>query len=230
MRIVENKPAAQRRGTGHASHVDTIRRWFDVDRRDRRARPPGVDRDILRRASPDPGQITLICGPSGAGKSSLLRQLRCHMEPGCRRIDLGRLRLPVDRAVIDCFGHADIEAVLECLSRVGLAEAWCYLKTPMELSDGQRWRLRLALAMSRRNRRGATTMILCDEFAALLDRVTAAVVARALRRCVSSSEHRVSALVATSHEDLVGALRPDKVIRCDFGKCDFLADFPESKP
>lgn len=214
----------------HRSHALTIRRWFGIDRRDRRARPPDVDELLLARVLPRPGQITLICGPSGAGKSSLLRHLRDRIESQRRCIDLARLRLPVDRAVIDCFDSLDIEHALASLSRVGLAEAWCYLKKPLELSDGQRWRLRMALALhcaDIRRRHLANTVLVCDEFAALLDRVTASIVARALRKCVYSMPHRLSAIVATSHDDLIGALRPDRIARCDFGNVEFSADFLE---
>src|SRR5204862_205805 len=58
------------------------------------------------------------------------------------------------------------------------------------------------------------SIIACDEFAAMLDRVSAAVVARALRRIIDQS--KASAVVATSHDDLVRALGPDAIVRCDF--------------
>jgi ABC-type ATPase with predicted acetyltransferase domain len=57
----------------------------------------------------------------------------------------------------------------------------------------------------------------CDEFAAVLDRVSAAIVARALRRAIDATPG-LSAVVATSHDDLGLALRPDTLIRCDFGR------------
>jgi ABC-type ATPase with predicted acetyltransferase domain len=62
-------------------------------------------------------------------------------------------------------------------------------------------------------------IFVADEFAALLDRVTAGVVGRCLRRVVDSSEG-LGAVVATSHEDLVGALRPDRIVWCDFRRVE----------
>jgi ABC-type ATPase with predicted acetyltransferase domain len=68
------------------------------------------------------------------------------------------------------------------------------------------------LKPARRSERG---ILISDEFAALLDRVTAAIVARCLRRAISASDN-LGAIVATSHEDLMGALAPDTIIHCDF--------------
>ncbi|HEY1628301.1 MAG TPA: hypothetical protein VGF52_00495 [Tepidisphaeraceae bacterium] len=161
---------------------------------------------------PAPGQIILITGPSGAGKSSLLRILRKKSDD-C--LDLPRLRLP-DRPLVDCFGQVPLEQVLVILSRVGLAEAWSYLRTPSELSDGQRWRFRLAMALCKARNR-SNPILIADEFCALLDRVTAAVVARSLRRAISI-DGNLRAILATSHDDLLGALQPDLHIRCDFGR------------
>ncbi|MBC8105564.1 MAG: AAA family ATPase [Anaerolineae bacterium] len=179
---------------------------------------------------PAPGEIVLITGPSGAGKSSLLRAIRAITKHSVRWIDLHRIE-PPQRAVVDLFGRTSLTRVLEMLSRVGLAEVWTYLRKPRELSEGQRWRLRLAIALLRarapsrarpRSQEDASphdasprAVLICDEFAALLDRVTASIVARTLRRSIASD---ASALVATSHEDLVGALDPNVVVRCDFGR------------
>ena len=170
--------------------------------------------------APSPGQIVLIAGPSGAGKSSLLRAIRSLTRNTVRWIDLHRIN-PPPSAVVDAFGrHVPLNRTLAMLSRVGLAEVWTYLRKPHELSEGQRWRLRLAIALMRSRRRARTrAVIVCDEFAALLDRVTAAIVARTLRRSIDS--HRESsAIVATTHEDLIKALDPDVIVRCDFARIE----------
>jgi ABC-type ATPase with predicted acetyltransferase domain len=119
----------------------------------------------------------------------------------------------------DCFGEdLPLEDVLALLGRVGLGEAWSYLRTPDELSDGQRWRLRLAMGIHRaRTQQTERAILVADEFAALLDRVTACVVSHALRCTVDACASHLCAVVATSHDDLVRALRPDVVLRCDFG-------------
>jgi ABC-type ATPase with predicted acetyltransferase domain len=180
----------------------------------------GSVQSLLGESAPPAGEISLICGPSGSGKSSLLRQIRASLSAhsAYRWIDLNELTLP-DAPLVDCFDREfTLQRVLSMLGQVGLAEAWTYLRTPAELSEGQRWRLRLAMAMSQaRHRDLRRPIIVCDEFAAMLDRVTACAVSRALRRAISR-DPRMSAIVATSHDDLVRALAPERIVRCDFGK------------
>jgi ABC-type ATPase with predicted acetyltransferase domain len=223
----------------HDRRATVIANWFGVDPaddpyQDECSAAPALDQLNLR-----PGQILLITGPSGAGKSTLLRRLRGHWRSrrgGACWIDLARIGLK-RRRVIDLATEAlprrafkseefRIAAALEMLCRVGLGEVWTYLRFPSELSEGQRWRLRVALAVGRvmwRRAVGGRLVVLgCDEFCAVLDRVTAVVVARALRRCVDvagrEGRRQVCAVVATSHEDLAAGLGANLRVRCDFGR------------
>jgi ABC-type ATPase with predicted acetyltransferase domain len=140
---------------------------------------------------------------------------------------LNRIPLP-HRPVIELFPGLPLEKALELLSRVGLAEAHTYLLPPAKLSAGQRWRLRVALAIARPEMAvarhwavgtGHCFCLVCDEFAAVLDRVTAAIVAHALRRVVDQGSG-LCAILATSHDDVVRGLRPDWVVECEFGKVE----------
>lgn len=176
------------------------------------------------------GWVVLLTGASGAGKSTLLGRLRRRYARRATWVDLPAIddvtgedddRLVID-VMTDAMGGGDDEAsvvaALEALSRVGLGEVWTYLRTPRQLSEGQRWRLRLALGLAiARPAPGRSLCVLAiDEFAAPLDAVTALVVARALRKAVTARPD-LCAVVATSHDDLAGALAPDVVVRCDFG-------------
>jgi ABC-type ATPase with predicted acetyltransferase domain len=77
-------------------------------------------------------------------------------------------------------------------------------------------RLALGLAAARPENGRQLCVLAADEFAAPLDRVTAMVVARAVRRAADARPD-LCAIVATGHDDLTAALAPDVVIRCDFG-------------
>ena len=96
------------------------------------------------------GRIVLITGASGAGKSSLLRAVREEMKSRVKWIDMDRIE-PPDRMVVDCFGRMRLEKILEELGRVGLGEVWTYLRRASELSEGQKWRLRMALTLARKS-------------------------------------------------------------------------------
>ena len=161
----------------------------------------------------------LLTGPSGSGKSSLLRALRRRAtRAGITIVDLRRVALP-EQPVIELFERdLTLERTLKRLARVGLAEVWTWLRPPSQLSEGQRWRLRLALAIERVERSGQPSLLLCDEFAAVLDRVSACIVSSVLRRAIDAHADRLAAVVATSHDDLNAALAADVTIECDFGR------------
>jgi ABC-type ATPase with predicted acetyltransferase domain len=92
------------------------------------------------------------------------------------------------------------------------------LRTPAELSDGQRYRLRLAQVMSLIERgdsgqgKGELTVILADEFAATLDRLTASIIARNIRKWVTRSARPLCFVAATTHDDLLEHLEPDVLV------------------
>jgi len=96
-----------------------------------------------------PGDVVYVTGPSGSGKSVLLAHLAEALGqawPDARVADLAAVALPAGRAVIDLM-QPPLDRALRILSAAGLADAFLLLRTPQELSDGQRWRLRLALAI-----------------------------------------------------------------------------------
>jgi len=153
------------------------------------------------------GDIVFITGPSGAGKSVLLRELEGAIAPG-ESINLAQIPLPRDRTVIDCFEET-IVGSLRLLSAVGLSEVFCLLNQPCNLSDGQKYRFRLAQAMASRK-----AFIFADEFSGELDRVTAAAVAFNVHKFAKRT--RTTFVLASSHEDILIDLAPDVLVIKDF--------------
>lgn len=157
-----------------------------------------------------PGEVVYITGGSGAGKSVLLRMLKERMAGA---IDLSTEPIPQAKPLIDCFDEG-LQESLSWLSMAGLSDAFAILRNPEQLSDGQRYRFRLALALSRRPK-----VICIDEFCAALDRVTAAVIAHNVRRY--ADRFGTTFIVATSHDDLLEDLCPDVVVVKHLGSgCD----------
>lgn len=80
-----------------------------------------------------PTDIVLITGDSGSGKSVLLRAIRADL--GDEAADLSEVQVDADKPLIETVG-ATVEEGLELLSKVGLNDAFLFLRTYSQLSDG----------------------------------------------------------------------------------------------
>ena len=149
------------------------------------------------------GDIIFITGPSGSGKSVLLRELE-RAVPVAQRINLTQVPLSKDRTVIDCF-DTDIVTSLRTLSVVGMSEVFSLLNRPCHLSDGQKYRFRLAQALAT-----GKPYVFADEFTSELDRITAATVAFNIHKFAKRTG--TTFVLASSHEDILIDLAPDVLV------------------
>lgn len=159
------------------------------------------------------GDIVYITGPSGAGKSILLGELEKSV-PASDKVNLNEIKLPNDKSVIDCIPSAlryerhsdgDFLQALKLLSIAGLNDVFCVLNQPANLSDGQKYRFRLAMALASEKR-----FIFADEFCSELDRITAAVISYNIQR--HAKRTGVIFILASSHEDVLPDLAPDVLV------------------
>jgi len=163
-----------------------------------------------------PNDIVYLTGESGSGKSVLLRAIKADL--GDEAADLSEVCVDPDKPLIETIGKT-VEEAIELLSRVGLNDAFLFLRTYDQLSDGQKTRYRMAKLVE-----SGRQWWLIDEFAACLDRDTAKVVAFNLQRIARKSGKAV--IAATTHSDLLDDLSPSVHVHKRFGEEIQIRYFP----
>ena len=187
----------------------------------------GIDQDRPIQLIPKtdlnltPGQLIFITGASGSGKSTILSliQTQIENEPNAHLLNFDNLPKLEDKPLVDVFPNRTLSQTLKLLSLAGLNDAFVMLRKPSQLSDGQRYRLRLAQTMAMIEADvlpNTLKIILADEFCSTLDRVTAKVLARNLRKWVTHCG--VCFVAATTHDDLLEPLAPDTLIEKHLGE------------
>jgi ABC-type ATPase with predicted acetyltransferase domain len=149
------------------------------------------------------GDIVYITGPSGAGKSVLLRELEKAI-PSENLINLDDIDLPADKTLIECL-DGDLLSSLKTLSIAGLNDVFCILNSPANLSEGQKYRFRLACAI-----RSGKKFVFGDEFCSNLDRISASVISHNIQK--HSKRFGVTFILASCHDDLLMDLQPDVLV------------------
>jgi energy-coupling factor transporter ATP-binding protein EcfA2 len=159
-----------------------------------------------------PRDIVYITGDSGSGKSILLKALERDIREdlGLSSINIADIQPTLGRPLVETVGSS-LEEALELLSRVGLNDAYLFLRHYEHLSDGQKYRWKLAKMIESK----AQFWIL-DEFASMLDRDTAKIIAFNLQKLARQQGRAV--LAATCHTDLYEDLNPSVHIHKRYGK------------
>jgi ABC-type ATPase with predicted acetyltransferase domain len=154
-----------------------------------------------------PKDIVYVTGDSGSGKSVLLKAIKADL--GGDSLEMSEVEVEPDWPIIETVG-ASVEQALQLLSCVGLNDAFLFLRKYGQLSDGQRFRYRLAKFLESNKK-----WFLVDEFAATLDRDTAKIVAFNLQKLARQQGKAV--IAATTHDDLVEDLSPSVLVHKRFG-------------
>jgi ABC-type ATPase with predicted acetyltransferase domain len=156
--------------------------------------------------------IVYITGDSGSGKSVLLKALErdIRQDWGLTCINIAEIKPEPGKPLIETVGKT-LEEALELLSKVGLNDAFLFLRTYEQLSDGQKYRYKIAKMIE-----SQAQFWIMDEFAATLDRDTAKIVAYNLQKLARQQGKAV--LAATTHTDLFEDLNPSVHIHKRFGK------------
>lgn len=145
------------------------------------------------------GDVVYITGQSGSGKSLLLKDLARQIALEQPVADIDKVEL-LEYPLIDQVGK-DTDDAIRILSMAGLNDAYLLIRKPSELSDGQRYRFRIAKLLESEAR-----VWVADEFGAVLDRITAKAVGLNVRRFAASVG--ATLIVATTHKDLREELAP----------------------
>ena len=223
--------AAYKTSNGITPRAKEVRDAFDVDARQ-------MQSPVLKDFSLgiEPGDVILVSGASGSGKSTVLAFLAGEMEKLYQHMEIrgdivglnpqmtARLTTKWDDTLplIDQLGGSVKEAI-EILNSVGLAEAHLYVKKPSQISDGQRYRFAVALLCDSKK-----PLWVADEFASSLDPLTAAIVAKGIRKRAYHSG--ATLVIAAPHiHNFVDSLQPNKLVTLRWGgiaevtslKCQF---------
>jgi ABC-type ATPase with predicted acetyltransferase domain len=158
------------------------------------------------------GDICYITGASGCGKSVLLREFYNALADS-EKINIDDIPLPDDKTCVDCINPpgappgsgTEFLETLGTLCNAGLSDVFCILNCPANLSDGQKYRYRIAKAIVSDKK-----FIFADEFCSSLDRITAIVVSVNIRKFAKKSGKIF--ILASSHDDLLSDLLPEVII------------------
>jgi ABC-type ATPase with predicted acetyltransferase domain len=156
-----------------------------------------------------PKDIVYLTGDSGSGKSVLLDAIVRDLKPQ-EAARMSNVEIDPEKPLTDTVGSS-VKEGLKLLSKMGLNDTFLFVRRYSQLSDGQKYRYRLAKLIEN----GSQWWIM-DEFCATLHRDTAKIVAFNVQKLARKLDKTVVA--ATTHTDLFEDLAPSIHIHKRFGK------------
>jgi ABC-type lipoprotein export system ATPase subunit/N-acetylglutamate synthase-like GNAT family acetyltransferase len=150
------------------------------------------------------GDLIYLTGDSDGGKSLLLCAFKNFF--GEEAVSLDEVEVDPEETLIEGIGK-DVTEAVKILSFCGLNDAFLFLRKFKELSEGQKYRYKLAKLMDRDDKR----VWIVDEFCATLDRVMAKVIAFLVQKVARSLGKTV--VVASTHSDFLADFQPDIVVK-----------------
>ena len=168
------------------------------------------------------GDLIYVTGDSGGGKTLLLKAFKNYF--GDEAVELNDIEVNPEETLIEGVGK-DVKDAIEILSMVGLNDAFLFLRRFKELSDGQKYRYKLAKLLDKKEK----SVWVVDEFCVSLDRVMARVVAYLFQKVARKLGKTV--IVASAHEDLIEDFQPDIIVRKGFeGDVEVVRNEVKPKP
>jgi ABC-type lipoprotein export system ATPase subunit/GNAT superfamily N-acetyltransferase len=155
-----------------------------------------------------PTDIVYITGDSGSGKSTLLNAIKQDLHDQATNIE--NIQPNPQKPIIDTIGK-DFNEAIQLLSKAGLNDAFLFIRRFSELSDGQKYRYRIAKLTE-----SGKQWWITDEFCSTLDRDTAKIVAFNVQKIARQMGRAV--IAATTHTDLLEDLSPSVHVHKRFGK------------
>lgn len=172
----------------HNDYTNITNAYFDVPITDKITT---VIKDNLEL--PSEWQIGVVCGASGSGKSTILKK---HFgEPFSFKWN--------NESIISNFKHITPTEASEMLCAVGLSSVPTWLVPYENLSNGEKFRADMAMALSKSN------FIVIDEYTSVVDRNVALAMSNSIQKYVR--KHNKKIVLASCHFDILKTLKPDWV-------------------
>lgn len=170
----------------------------------------------------DDNDMIYVTGDSGSGKTTFLKLLLGNEQKRGRNVaNFQDLEVDQDEVVVEGLG-GDLNEAMKLLSAAGMSEAFLFMRRYRELSDGQKYRYRLAKMLGEK-----ADAYFIDELCTNLDRVMAKVIVFNLQKWARRENKMVVA--ASTHHDIIEDLNPDILIFKGFGEDAQIRYYPYEK-